>query len=476
MKQLQELKRRYEREKLRFFVPNGVQERFIKTFATEDGFVYLLLGANGIGKDALLINLIGNLCWGPQNEFFDYDLFRKWPYPKRIRIGTESKNVEEGGSIDTEAKLWWPQGRYTAHKLGKVNIVQYTTDTGWLIDKMSFEQAVKEWESVTLGACFFSEPPSEDIYKATVGRFRKGGKIGFFMTPLTGSAWISDKLVDTHSENTKVVHADIEQNCKQHGVRGVLEHSAIQRMMDEWDEEELDARAGGKFIHLSNVILGRSFKRDVHIVPDDLAPPAGCQWMRIIDPAIGKPWAIGWAWVDHRGQIVFDREYPTEDFTKMRESKLSISDYAHIIRTVERENRYFPVEWEILDRHFGNARNYQGRTLKATLNDDYGFSFRDSYNCEEEIEQGIQKVKDYLKFDEKRPLDAINCPRVLVKQRCKNIIRSLERSSRNPKTYKQEDDHYKDHFDIVRYACMAEPQIYVSRPFEPRVPGYVLGR
>jgi len=468
-----ELARRKEQERCRFFVPNGKQEEAIKMF--ENNFVSIFSGGNGAGKTVFLINLMANIIWGVQNEWFKLDIFNNWKFPKRLRIGTESSNVKETGAIDLAIKEWWPAGKYEGIKGGLPYVSQYRTSTGFVVDKMSYEQDVKEWESATLGGAFFDEPPPKDKYGATVARMRKGGVIGMFMTPLTQSAWIMDELVDSHTQRCGIVYADMEDNCKVHGVRGHLEHEHIEQIIKNMDPDEVDARVHGKSMHLSSVILGKAFNRTAHVIPDDIKMPTGAQRFLVVDPARGKPWAMGWGWVDMRGRLVFDNEYPIEDWLKCRETRLSIKDYADIIRRDEAENG--PVAFKIIDRHFANARNDYGTTLKQDLEEKFGLEFQDSYNCENEVEVGIQKVKDYLRYDNTRAVDTLNFPLMAVKARCKNTMRALERWERDPVSLKPNAlSPYKDHFDVVRYGCMAGLQVDSPVFFEARKPIYALGR
>jgi len=471
---LRELVRRQRESKCEFFVPNGVQEQFIQKVGNGKYFVNLLICANGVGKDCVTQNILANIIWGPQNEWFrGLPIFERWPFPeKHIRVVTESQLVTESGPVDKEIATWWPKGRYTSHRGGKQYITHYKTDTGFLIDKMTYEQEPEEFEGVNLGMVVFSEPPPEDIYNRCVSRLRRGGMILIVMTPLTSAAWIQDRLLE-HKDAT-VVTGDIEANCKEHGIRGNLNHVDIERMISQWTQEEIEARVHGRFAHLSNVILGNSFERRFHIIPDDVEPSPGSQWFHIVDPARGKPWAMGWGWVDPRGQLTFDREYPLELWTNCRETSLAIRDYADLIRVMDGNN---PMETRIIDRHFANARNDYGTTLKQDLAEKFGLEFRDSYSCEEEVETGIQKVKDLLSFNRRMPIDSLNFPRLRVKERCRNIIRSLERWDRDPQTLKPKADSvYKDHFDLVRYAAMANLEVYVPRPFQQRGVNYVLGR
>lgn len=471
---LKEILRRQRDEKCRYFVPNGVQEEFVKRVGQGKHFVYLLITANGVGKDCVTQNVLANIIWGPQNEWFrGLPLFEKWPFPeKHIRIVTESQLVTESGPVDKEIGVWWPKGRYTAHKSGKQYITHYKTDAGFLIDKMTYEQEPEEFEGVNLGAVVFSEPPPENIYDRCVSRLRRGGVILVVMTPLTSAAWIQDRLLD-HKDVT-VVTGDIEANCREHGVRGQLNHSDIERMMAQWRPEEIEARVHGRFTHLSNVILGTAFNRQWHVIEDQTEPGPGCQWFHVLDPARGKPWAMAWGWVDPRGQLTFDREYPLETWTECRESSLTIKDYAGIIRVMDGNN---PIEWRIIDRHFANARNDYGTTLKRDLAEKFGLEFQDSYACEEEVETGITKVKDYLGFNTKMPIDSLNFPRIRVKARCRNIIRSLERWDRDPENLQPKKlSPYKDHWDLVRYVCMANLEVWAPRPYVQRSPAYVPGR
>lgn len=462
----------YENERCRLFEPNGVQEQFIKVVGEAKHFVYLLITANGTGKDCVLQNITANICWGPQNQYFKYPLFERWPFPeKHIRLVTESQLVTESGPIDKEINVWWPKGRYTSHKDGKQYITRYKTDTGFLIDKMTYEQEPEEFEGVNLGFVGFSEPPPEQLYDRCVSRLRRGGIIVIVMTPLTSAAWIQDRLLD--HKDAVVVVGDIEANCKEHGVRGVLNHSDIERMISQWKPEEIDARVHGKFTHLSNVILGKAFDRRFHVISDDVEPSPGSQWFHVVDPARGKPWAMCWGWVDPKGQITIDREYPLENWTSCRETNLTIKDYAGLIKIMDGKNQ---IETRVIDRHFANARNDYGTTLKQDLANKFGLEFIDSYSCEEEVETGIQKVKDLLGFNSRMPIDGLNYPRLRVKERNKNVIRSLERWDRDPETLRPKpDSFYKDHWDLVRYAAMANLEVYTPRSFTQRS-SYVLGR
>jgi len=465
MSAIAELRRRFELEQCKFFIPNGCQEKMINAFGTGEKMVSIFSGGNGAGKTYLMVNILANIIWGKQNGWFKGALFDDWPFPKRVRIGTESANVRSSGAIDDAITRWWPKGRYTASKDGAPYLRTYTADTGWIIEKMSYEQETKEWESSTLGLVCFDEPPPREKFMASVARLRQGGRIAIFMTPLMKAGWLIDELQG--QPDTQMVYADIEDNCKTHGTRGHLNHEDIERMVANMDPDEVEARAHGRPMHLSNVIWGKAFRRDIHVVPDNLQPPAGSQFGMVVDPARGKPWAIAWYWVDPTGRIVFTDEYPVTDWARCRETNLTIKDYAEIIKRVE-DGR--PMQWRIIDRHFANARNDYGTTLKQDLYSKFGLEFQDSYNTDNEIEWGIQKVKDYFGGD------AALGPRFRVKENCRNVIRAIERWERDERLAPNLNSPYKDHADLVRYTCGANLAVDVPVELRPRSHGYVLGR
>jgi phage terminase large subunit-like protein len=424
-------------------------------------------GANGAGKTYLMVNMLANVIWGKQNHWFDYPLFNHWQYPKRIRIGTEASNVRDSGVIDDAIHKWWPKGRYEGFKNGAPYNRVYVTDTGWIVEKMSYEQETKEWESNTLGLAVFDEPPPKDKFAASVSRLRAGGRIAVFMTPLVRAGWLIDELAT--SKDMGIVYADIEENCRAHGQRGTLQHGDIERMLANMDPEEIEARAHGKPMHLSNVILGKAFSRETHVIPEgkEIAIPGGSEFGIVVDPARGKPWAIGCFFIDPTGKIIFTDEYPEDDWLRCRETNLTIDDYAVILKRLAAGRR---MDHLIIDRHFANSRDDYGTTLKRDLYERFNFDFRDSYNCEDEVDYGIQKVKDYLGGD--RALGTW----LKIAGKCRNIIRSLERWDRNERLEPNMKSPYKDHFDLVRYVCAGNLSIDTPRPAPVRRPVYAVGR
>lgn len=482
-KEAEALLRLSREERCLFFTPNGKQDEFNRLIGAGKHFVYILSAGNGVGKTADVVNVLGNVIWGPQNPFFEgLKLFEDWRYPKRARIVTESKNVEEIGAIDQELRTWWPKGKYKASKGGKLYYSLYEADD-WIIDKMSYEQDVKEFESSTLGFAWFDEPPPKPIFDATKWRMRKGGIIVITMTPLEGAAWIFEEGGLLDSEDCVIVYADTEDNCRAHGVRGQLEHVNIERMLKDAPEAEVKARKEGKPLASVNTVFGQTWVPEVHIIEDNVEPPPGSQFGMTVDPGDGKPYAITWWWVDPRGHIVFDYNWPEENWVKVLKNKdyqtMKMVEYVKILNHYEAGRK---MEWRLFDAHYGATAD--GRTGNSLIDDwqiMFGIDFQPSYRLgKKEIDTGVKMVVDYLKFDRKQPINGMNVPRMYVKKRCKNVIMSLPkwpyRIDENYMAKPDEKSVYKDFCDCVRYTVMLKPEVYVSRPFPARSPGYVVGR
>ena len=454
----------------RTFRPNGAQERFIASIAREGAYVVVFPAGNGVGKTSAAIAALAAMIWGPMgNPAFAAPFFQQFPYPKSARIVTETMDALESGSIDKEIKKWWAPGRYEPIKQGKNYYSQYRAkaDAGeWIIDKMTFEQEISQFESGTAGVYLFNEPPSEEIYNACVRGTRGGSVMLFPMTPLYSAAWIKDKLVDRKEyPKIQVISGSIEENCLVHGKNGVLEHKNIENLLSFYDPEELEARAHGKFMHLSGIIFN-NFNHDVHVTKDPIIPPRDAPIYTVCDPAAGRPFAIIFAFADAAGRVYIYDEYPNTPFEEMKNPKFTVADYARVVREKEAGRR---VEQRIIDRHYANARNFStGKSLRQEFEDDYNLDWMDSYRGGEEVETGILKVKKYMSYDKTKPIDAVNQPMLYISPTCKNTIRHIERWARDPKTGKPQDK-FKDFADTIRYLCESEPK-WTPSPFAGQAP------
>lgn len=454
---LLELDRRREERGCAYFEPNGAQHKFNELLGTSSPYVAIFSAANGIGKTTDIANILANIIWGTQNKYFDYPIFRDWPFPKRIRIVTNPNLLGEDGPLHTEIAKWWPKGRYAATKAGKTYYSRYRAN-GFIVDVMSYDQAITEFEGKTLGLVLFDEPPVRAIYNACIARLRMGGMCLVLMTPLTSAGWFFDEVVPRHLQN--VVHGDIEENCKQHGIRGQLEHENIQRMIAEMDPEEIEARAHGKAMYLQGLVF-KNFDPRVHIMDQHVTVPSGAQVWQIVDPHGDKPFACIWGFCDRTGTLYQIDEWPNEDFYRMHGCTLGLLDYKRIFAQKEQG---WNVTKRIMDRHFAEVRTVHTRETLREAFVKVGLNYDLSYHGgTEEIDVGIVKVRDYLRYNSEQPLDAHNRPHYYVSPTCINTIKSFQRWSVDPKTGDY-SDKFKDYMDVVRYWVMGNPRYSEPAP------------
>lgn len=194
---IRQISLRKDTARYQFYVPNGKAERFITMIGSHKHFINLFIAANGVGKTAVLCNILANICFPHNKSWFNHPLYTNFPFIPKGRIISDSTTVTK--TIIPELHKWFPQGQYTSGKGDKhYESIWKTKGIGkqqFEFDIMTYEQDVKQFESSTLGFAILDEPVPEAIWKATISRMRRGGIIICCFTPLEGSAFFYDNYV-----------------------------------------------------------------------------------------------------------------------------------------------------------------------------------------------------------------------------------------------------------------------------------------
>jgi hypothetical protein len=199
------------------------------------------------------------------------------------------------------------------------------------------------------------------------------------------------------------------------------------------------------------------FENSFPFVVDDFPIPD--EWVRIniLDPHDAIPFALSWAAIDFSGDIYIYAEFPFEDLDKIKRTSLSLVDYSRIIR--EREGRNTP-ELRIADPYFVNKRYVtDGKTLKEELQD-IGLDYENGDTLG--IETGHKKVREFLRFDKKRPVGPLNHPKLHIFKSCRNHWRSMLRYKKKfHKTGEVKDkilidETFKHFADNIRHLLMRD--------------------
>lgn len=364
------------------FCPNGAQEEVVKLFGASEldvktPQIIADFAGNGRGKTALLVNLLGNIIWGPQpfiategtldeytnvdspvnwvkewgkppQTWFSSEIFKKWPYPKNIRIVSTPANLDDEGAIQLEIDKWWPRHRFKGIK-GKYDYrSKIKTDTGFSIEMKTFAMSSEEHESKTCGLILVDEPLPQGLWGATLSRFRRGGILLLSMTPLFGSAFLYDEIVqkaDGGDTSVRYLFSDVEDNCCIHGTRGILTHEAVEWMVNKYPPEERESRKSGTFLSLSGRVH-KDFNRDIHVIParhDKTDIPTRdfilsnkhlFQFYQVIDPHDRKWDAIGYYALDDRNRKYCIDEYPDRSCSPYHTLSQRRYTYQQLVRDI----------------------------------------------------------------------------------------------------------------------------------------------
>lgn len=469
---LEEEAYRLNKEKFRYYEPNGKCEQFIKAVGSGDRYIVFMSAANGVGKTAAAVNVVANILFeNPGNEWFEYPLYRKWPFDKRGRIVSEAANVTK--NIVPALKDWLPYGRYTALKGKKDYESQWSTDTGFTFDIMTNDQDPKQFEGPTLGWVWFDEPPTEAIYKACISRLRKGGIMFITATPLNGSAWMWDEIVAKAGKETEIdgkkgiliehIEAGVEAACKEHGERGHLEHREIEKMMSIYSEEDKQARIHGKFQHLTGLRFKR-FDRKVHVIrPFDISLKDYTVY-HSLDPHPRTPDAGLWLAVDRNGTkfVVNELWLKCQNGTE------------ELAARVKEKNEQYRMERMTIDPSADIVDQHTGKSLVSRLHTEYGLTYIPATKARS---QSDTRIADALSFTQLPGHDEmLKAPEVYIFDTCDRLIwemehyrwdewtgKSAEKHSEKQKTL-DKDDHLIECLGRLLYQ---EPEFYEAPVYTP---------
>jgi hypothetical protein len=400
------------------YEPNGKAEEFIQLVGTGKTFITMFVAANGVGKSAAGANIVTNILFGPQSDYFQYPLFQNWPYEKRGRIISDPTTIKE--KIIPELNKWFPanearnipEANYEELKSGKAYTQKIKTNTGWVIDIMSTEQEQKEFESVDLGFVWIDEPMPKDKFMATLSRGRMGMVIFWTFTPLNYSAWIKEWM-DEHSDGAYAdyVEAEMEDNCITHGVRGILKHEHIQRIADGFPDDEKEARIFGKFGHLIGRVH-KDMRRKVHVIkPFALNEQDYCVY-KAIDPHPRVPDHVLYLAVNRHGTKFVCGELLGERSIKLFHERMKAFESAMNYR----------IEGRIIDPSaFNDDQHKEEASVGKQL-----FDLGETYIAgSKDLMAGIKRTNDAFHYEVKEGR-MIRPPEVFIFDTCQIAIKQIE--------------------------------------------------
>jgi len=454
-------------ERIRYFTPNGGQEEIIGTVQPET-FICVVSAANGWGKTGLEVNFIGNMIYGPTNDWFNTDFFKTFKRPSRGRIISDGTTIEE--KIVPELEKWLIKGSYTTQKGGRTFKSRWHFKNGCYFDLLTYDQDIKEFESVDLDWGVLDEKPLHSVFTATVARMRTGGFIFIGFAPLSASAWVFDDITPRADGKKIIVHyGDISENCREHGLRGRLRHEDIETMAAEYDPDEREARLHGR----PQKFYGRVhklFDRSIHGI--DALPPGQYSYYMILDPHDARPPAISWGAVNYQGHKFTIHEWPNEPFHKMKSCTLDFDDICKIIKHIEVDLKIDgKIQKRILDPYW-YAHKYPNSQL--TVAQEYakrGIKFGPQLKLFDKFQETARKqLNEHLKYEKKEDGTFKIHPKWYVLNDCYNHIYALEhwvigdrtgRSAETKDPVEKPEEKHQCFPKLLYYFLMSSPRYVI---------------
>lgn len=465
---------------LKFFCPNGAQERMIKEtvagLRTSPIPVVWLTCGNGVGKTTFAVETLSNIVYGVQNGWFDFDVFRNWNKPKLCWYISTATAIAETVTPMIE-ELWnkdlIKDREYTATKEKKSFISKIETNTGWTISFKTYDQDPAKFESAQVGLIIMDEPAPEAIWKNIKSRRRLGCLTLLPMTPLFTPPYIADEIrknIELENPGYRWVEAsvyEVSKDSEKHkGVRGHLEPDTIEAMAAAYDEDERAARIEGKMMYFSGLIYPE-FQRGAHVVsPNDAPVRSDHTIYQIVDPHDARPCACIYAAVDYHGNITIFDETPNDS-----KGRLERKQYWEYKKPVElekeiatwqaiEERHRVKVHYRIMDKRFGWQT--RGKKTFHQLFARLGYYFSPSYDAptgEGELMYGHREVKRKLHVPDEGQ------PQLRIWNTCYHTIAGFEHYVRRQMLGRAGEDKavadgiivekYKDFMDLVRYLVVA---------------------
>jgi hypothetical protein len=463
------------------FVPNRGQWRMCEFYDRDNiPFMANFLAGNGVGKTALLVNMLVGYIWGRKflhpNWLGRLAVWDKLPDKPRIRIVCHSDDMKQGGSLYDEIVQWFPKGHYELKKAGKTHYSTILADNGIEVAIKTHDQDVVAHAGPNLDIILCNEPMPQNLFGENMGRLRNSSCPIFatYMTPLSVSAWLYEQAIEGEDDvNTCLAEASIWDNCKDvPGTRGVLPRENIERIIEQWrreDPEQAEARITGKFQHLSGRIF-KTFEPRVHCI-EQLEIPKNWPLSVVVDPHDSRPPFVTFWAQDPLGNLYCIDEYPTYNghraYHMIKDTGFTYDHFADAIK--KKMASIAPAkQWTdfVMDPNKGQTKI--GST-NNTIRKEYanrGIKCR-TKNIDDDLDRGHKKIQEKLYFDRDKwessgELTVDNQPKIFFfKDKCFQTIQSMNKYAfkmgvdQGQSLTSKVEQTYKDPVDTVRYRCVS---------------------
>lgn len=459
------------------YIPTGLQDDLIQAVGNVGPGSIIINDqiCNKAGKTTAGANIFKHVIWPDDDVYFPDPVYKKWPFIdnsgkpiRRGRIAGTKENVKDSGPIFTEIEKWWPRGRYTYERGGHSYNKIIRTDTGWLIDVLSYEQRAKEWEGPLLSLIWCDEPMNPHILGAAMSRFGNGGIMLITETPFEAGPML-DALDDLKARGGRVINltGTIYENDKDTGKpnrkgtrKGLMTKVQAEEYISGIPLDEREARIMGTGSHKSGKVF-KSFSEAIHLKALDF----GEKYFResdaymVMDPHEKYYPFMQWWLVTADELAICWNEWPTFEtlggfYDEMRTKAIcnyTPEQLANVIKVLDSGQYGIRMVRRFIDPRF--AKGTESSWTKETqgiITEFARWGVRFDLPPFEPIRTQRLRIQEFLHYDTMQPLTIFNRPRFYIMPHCRNTIRSFSRHYwEEGKEVESED--YKDPIDCARY-------------------------
>ncbi len=214
-----------------------------------------------------------------------------------------------------------------------------------------------------------------------------------------------------------------------------------------------------------DVFVGQAFPeftQEAHVLPDDTPIPDGAPIYMTYDWGFGKPFSIGWWWVDGDGRVYRFYEWYGWDGTPDQGLRMTDSDIAEGIKSREKARS---LNSEMLIRLAGpdcfqKRPDYKGGGQGPPTSEVFAGKGLYLGVGDPSRELKIRAFRERLRI---RPEDGK--PMLYVYKKCRQFIRTIPDLVMDQSNIEDVDTTGEDHvYDEVCHICMARPITLVEKP------------
>lgn len=239
--------------------------------------------------------------------------------------------------------------------------------------------------------------------------------------------------MDYNGAKLSVIHieADVEAACKQHGVRGHLEHSDIEKIVANYSEDERQARIYGKFQHLVGLRF-KQFSRAIHVIRPFEVTMRDFTVYQALDPHPRTPDATLWLAVDRKGT-----KYVVDELWLKCQGGTD-----ELAQRIKQKDAMYRVERRIIDPSAAIVDQHTNSSLMERLNK-LGLNYVEATKARTMSDKRIEDALTYQKIATTQGDEFIKAPEVFIFDTCKQLIWEMEHYRWDEWTGKAADNHHQ---------------------------------